>query len=533
MDFHWNPQTKVRLNLNGKSVELEGKELFRSLFQQGFLEPDFLSGSLPTNFDSGAFSLRILTSTEIQHGTKVDPSVAWFLNPAFLDAACELENSLSLALKRALHNAWLDGKPAEKAALLSHLGRILEKWGGENALRDKKRQAQSRSETVSGLQMILSAGDNTEIFPISPSDIPKIHALLSGESDTAPSRVAAHIASFLRKLPTQAEKNPPRIWPRPQAGELSALHLGHAGLLLRSRNFSVLVDPVLPAKNTKFEIDPPSLSELGKIDALLLTHHHTDHCDEATLLRFPSDLPIYIPQDVDHDFAPRLKKYLELLGFTKVIPLAHGQSVSFGDELELTALPFYGEASDLLRFGANCYWAHGGNGRNILLHADASPDRHGNSLVSEAGKKWLETMVARYGKAALVFGTWWQQKEFRGLASPLAPFLVEPAQWLDSQEFCCCPKEFLADLAGSVGASHFVLYAEGGSECYLPLEGVSDFIPSFTFGWEQIPAIRAHLRGMPLSEAQPLTEYLVKENGSVALNPTHTAPSRKDLALLS
>lgn len=122
--------------------------------------------------------------------------------------------------------------------------------------------------------------------------------------------------------------------------------LQHASVLLQSATTAVLVDPHLHSG-----YEPGTLRNNvrrydleGRVDAILLSHSHADHYHWPTLLTFRRDLPIVVPR-VEHgnllceDMAARLRS----LGFTAVFdPAWYGSPVVVGD-IEIHALPFYGE----------------------------------------------------------------------------------------------------------------------------------------------------------------------------------------------
>ena len=68
------------------------------------------------------------------------------------------------------------------------------------------------------------------------------------------------------------------------------------------------------------------------IDYLFLSHEHRDHLDVATLRQFRSDTPLLICK-----FAtPKLRRYLESLGFTNIMETASGHELDLGDGLKAT-----------------------------------------------------------------------------------------------------------------------------------------------------------------------------------------------------
>ncbi|MSU66706.1 MAG: MCE family protein [Opitutus sp.] len=77
---------------------------------------------------------------------------------------------------------------------------------------------------------------------------------------------------------------------------MTATWIGHATFLLQTDRTNVLIDPVFSERASPFQwigprrTHPPGrrLEALPRIDAVLLSHDHYDHCDVATLRRLAS-----------------------------------------------------------------------------------------------------------------------------------------------------------------------------------------------------------------------------------------------------
>jgi L-ascorbate metabolism protein UlaG (beta-lactamase superfamily) len=86
---------------------------------------------------------------------------------------------------------------------------------------------------------------------------------------------------------------PPGPPPLPGPGKIVATWINHASYLLQSAAGNVLIDPVYSERASPFawagprRVHPPGLpfGELPRIDAILLSHDHYDHCDLPTLRR--------------------------------------------------------------------------------------------------------------------------------------------------------------------------------------------------------------------------------------------------------
>jgi glyoxylase-like metal-dependent hydrolase (beta-lactamase superfamily II) len=86
--------------------------------------------------------------------------------------------------------------------------------------------------------------------------------------------------------------------PDDRAAPLSAVWVGHATVLLRIGNRTVLTDPnlsgailVLP-RETPASLRP---SELPRIDVALISHMHMDHFDAPTLRKLGPDTAVFFP----------------------------------------------------------------------------------------------------------------------------------------------------------------------------------------------------------------------------------------------
>jgi L-ascorbate metabolism protein UlaG (beta-lactamase superfamily) len=91
--------------------------------------------------------------------------------------------------------------------------------------------------------------------------------------------------------------------------------LGHASFLLVWKGRRILIDPVF---STRVGIMPrrfPVPMEIDRLepDAILLSHAHMDHFDNATLARFP-DAEIYLPRGSERFLKASSRKRVSMLG---------------------------------------------------------------------------------------------------------------------------------------------------------------------------------------------------------------------------
>jgi L-ascorbate metabolism protein UlaG (beta-lactamase superfamily) len=137
---------------------------------------------------------------------------------------------------------------------------------------------------------------------------------------------------------------PPRVRNKPDLSdwndrEFSAVWIGHATVLLKVGELTILTDPVFSNRvgvglglatggPRRFIAPALSIDELPKIDLVLLSHAHFDHLDRPTLNRLPKRTPIVT--------AHRTRDLVADLDFRHITELRWGESQSFNG-LKLTA----------------------------------------------------------------------------------------------------------------------------------------------------------------------------------------------------
>ena len=168
-------------------------------------------------------------------------------------------------------------------------------------------------------------------------------AILSGDPDARPENesICEQIAGVLFGRGLLSEGDACAADPLP--GDCT--FIGHNAVVVRSAQSAVLIDPWLPPKSERFGrgYQPIVRGELGKIDAILITHSHPDHFDPGTLLQFNRETVMVVPRcDRESLLSADLNLRLRELGFTNLKVLDWWQSTTVGD-IEITALPFYGE----------------------------------------------------------------------------------------------------------------------------------------------------------------------------------------------
>ena len=116
--------------------------------------------------------------------------------------------------------------------------------------------------------------------------------------------------------------------------------VGSAALLIEWQGYTILTDPWLdglavfeswinyPPSGIKFE-------ELPKIDAIWISHEHSDHLHPPTLSRFDKKIPVYIP-DFDNT---RLEKKIRNLGFTNVFSMQPRRIYNLTSDIKAVSFP--------------------------------------------------------------------------------------------------------------------------------------------------------------------------------------------------
>lgn len=131
---------------------------------------------------------------------------------------------------------------------------------------------------------------------------------------------------------------------------MRATSLGHAGILVQTRQATIVCDPwFVPAffgswfpfpRNDRLE--PWILDALERPDYLYVSHQHGDHLDVAWLSEHvDKSTPVLLP-----DFPTReLERQLRGLGFTEFVRTRDGEEVHLGDGLRI-AIHIEGSVSD-------------------------------------------------------------------------------------------------------------------------------------------------------------------------------------------
>src|SRR6476619_8384742 len=109
---------------------------------------------------------------------------------------------------------------------------------------------------------------------------------------------------------------------------LRVTYIGHATLLIELGGRRILTDPNFDPALGKFlrRVSSPGipLSELPKLDAILLTHAHADHLSFDSLDALPRDIPLYAPPAVARWLRGKRYHHVEPLAPTEQVTIANG-----------------------------------------------------------------------------------------------------------------------------------------------------------------------------------------------------------------
>lgn len=157
----------------------------------------------------------------------------------------------------------------------------------------------------------------------------------------------------------------------------AAVWIGHATVLLRIGNMTILTDPVFSnrigigmglftAGPRRYIAPALDVADLPPLDLILISHAHFDHLDRPSLTRLPKSTPVVT--------ASKTSDLITDLGFRNVTELRWGQSAHFGP-LTVTAheVRHWGARTfyDTYR-GYNGYFLEDQSGTRILYAGDTA-----------------------------------------------------------------------------------------------------------------------------------------------------------------
>ena len=117
--------------------------------------------------------------------------------------------------------------------------------------------------------------------------------------------------------------------------------LSHAGLAITSNEVCLVCDPWLVGSTywrSWWNYPPVSKDLIASLKPhfIYLTHVHWDHFQGVSLRKFSPSIPIVIPREP----CGRMRRDLNSMGFSNVIELRHGESLSLSDDFKITSYHF-------------------------------------------------------------------------------------------------------------------------------------------------------------------------------------------------
>jgi L-ascorbate metabolism protein UlaG (beta-lactamase superfamily) len=149
-------------------------------------------------------------------------------------------------------------------------------------------------------------------------------------------------------------------------------YLGHACLLIESKHISILSDPVVSYK-IPGSVERYTYADLPeRIDYVLITHSHQDHCMVETLLQLRHRIKnVIVPKNSSGALMdPSLKLVLQNIGFHNVREIDEMEAIAV-ENGQIVGLPFLGEHADLNVRSKTAYLVELA-GRRILFAADSN-----------------------------------------------------------------------------------------------------------------------------------------------------------------
>ena len=332
---------------------------------------------------------------------------------------------------------------------------------------------------------LICAGRNQRLELNPRQKLSALHSLIAHLCGEAPAEESSDFQSLCRKvipkleqdgllMPGNAEVFVHEADNRSNLRTCELTYVGHNTVIVRSRATQVAIDPWLLPVSSSFpkKYQPIVRAELGKIDAVIITHSHPDHFDPNTLLQFGRDVKVIVPfvereSLLAIDMAFRVRE----LGSNDVQALKWWEEVQIGD-IHIAALPFYGEqptTSDQLcpevRNQGNTYLIRTPQFSCAFI-ADSGRDREGDvrEVALEAYRRWgaIDILFAGYRG--------WCLYPVQYVQSSVSCFLlfVPPELYSVRQSIMNNISEAV-DTAETWHAKYIVPYANGGAPWYWEL----------------------------------------------------------------
>jgi L-ascorbate metabolism protein UlaG (beta-lactamase superfamily) len=316
-------------------------------------------------------------------------------------------------------------------------------------------------------------------LPVKGAQWPLVHGLISALSRGA---TAAELRAF-RVEPATAELlellREAKWLERATEPDTShdGVFVGHNTTLLRGQRGAVLVDPYFRPSD---DIDLPGFQpmqarDLGKVDAVVITHSHGDHFHLGSLLQLPRDVRVFVPAvERESLFSTDCAARLRQLGFEHVEALKPGDE-RMVEDVRVRALPFFGEQPTDQRgvhgvFNVGSTWLVETPKVRAAFFADTGHDVRGD-MKQVCAKERADVLfcgVRGFKLKPIFFGF-----------TTLDAFLVDvPRDLLDVPQQLMADPQTAVDYAKRLGAKSLVPCADGGAPWYWR-EGMGPRYPGF------------------------------------------------------
>ncbi|HKQ08281.1 MAG TPA: MBL fold metallo-hydrolase [Blastocatellia bacterium] len=148
-------------------------------------------------------------------------------------------------------------------------------------------------------------------------------------------------------------------------------YFGHACILIEAQGMNLLFDPMLSYTYESNVSRYTYLDLPDAIDYVVITHNHQDHVLFETLLQIRHKIKhLVVPANSGGMLQdPSMKLMFQNMGFKSIIEMDDLERLEF-DNGSITALPFFGEHSDLNIRSKAAYLVRFGN-RSLLFAADS------------------------------------------------------------------------------------------------------------------------------------------------------------------
>ena len=313
------------------------------------------------NADMLAFAAAVRTLNEMlsteADGTSLEPFYSRIPEPlkGYVELVYDLNNSPSIRFLDGLLYRSPYYKPSSQSISLS----LCEEDERPFALSTP----QLHDDNHVYLQMPFNSAALDELFKMKfePQSFEYIRGLLGIEDPTAVERFSTF---FTTEAPRKIE--------RYSGDGVRIRYFGHACLLIETSELSIMIDPVISYGNDN-GIERYSYYDVPeRLDYVLITHNHQDHCMFETLLQLRHRIKnIVVPKTNGGAVTdPSLKLILKAIGFPNVIELDEMEAIEVAGGW-LTGLPFLGEHADL---NIRTKMAHliSLKGKSILCAADSN-----------------------------------------------------------------------------------------------------------------------------------------------------------------